>query len=162
MLNLFRKSQSESLTIQLARETLTGIQFTAPSDRLISSRIRSQSADRSISSTGTVACCSRSYSIMVKQNCQARGSYFPSDEVCRLNSVEQELLGLPEPYPFDLEIRSFGTFNEPEFRYNYQFLKPDRKSSASRADRLHIAFDARMGISPHARTVCPFGGIGYV
>lgn len=53
--------------------------------------------------------------------------HLPSDEVCRLNSVEQELLGLPESYPFDLEIRSFGTLNEPEFRYNYQFLKPDRK-----------------------------------
>ena len=35
---------------------------------------------------------------------------------------------MPELYPFDLEIRSFGTLNEPEFRYNYQFLKPDRKS----------------------------------
>ena len=47
--------------------------------------------------------------------------------MCRLKSVEQELLGLPEPYPFDIEIRSFGTLNQPEFRYNYQFLKPDGK-----------------------------------
>ena len=26
-----------------------------------------------------------------------------------------------------IEIRSFGTLNQPEFRYNYQFLKPDGK-----------------------------------
>ena len=55
------------------------------------------------------------------------GIHLPSDEVCRLSPVEQELLGLPEPYPFDLEIRSSGTLNEPEFRYNYQFMRPDRK-----------------------------------
>ena len=49
------------------------------------------------------------------------------EEVCHLESVEQELLSLPEPYPFELEIRSYGTLNQPEFRYNYQFLKPDGK-----------------------------------
>ena len=55
------------------------------------------------------------------------GIHIPCEEVCRLDSVDQKLLGLPEPYPFDLEIRSSGTFNEPEFQYDYHFLKPDRK-----------------------------------
>ena len=54
--------------------------------------------------------------------------FIPCEEVCRLDFVEQSLLGLPEPYPFDLEIRSDKTLKETEFRYNYQFLQPDRKS----------------------------------
>ena len=54
--------------------------------------------------------------------------HIPSEEVCRLDFVEQSLLGLPEPYPFDVEIRSDRTLKEPEFRYNYQFLQLDRRS----------------------------------
>ena len=50
-----------------------------------------------------------------------------------LNAIEQESLGLPEPYPFYIEIRSFGTLNQPEFQstktagVSVQFLKPDGK-----------------------------------
>lgn len=53
--------------------------------------------------------------------------FIPCEEVCRLDFVEQSLLGLPEPYPFDLEIRSDGTLNQQEFRYYYHFLTADRK-----------------------------------
>ena len=65
--------------------------------------------------------------ITVKQETSGTSIHVPYEEVCHLNAIEQESLGLPEPYPFYIEIRSFGTLNQPEFRYNYQFLKPDGK-----------------------------------
>ena len=126
MLNLFRKSQSEPSQFNW-QERPTGIQFTAPSDHL--------SLSEYAANLSTDDYQAQAQWLLLKElldNDQAEpsgmGIHLPSDEVCRLNSVEQELLGLPELYPFDLEIRSFGTLNEPEFRYNYQFLKPDRKS----------------------------------
>ena len=125
MLNLFRKRKSEPPQFNW-QETPTGIQFTPPSDQLsLSEYAASLSAD---------AYQAQAQWLLLKElldNGQAEASdigiHLPSDEVCRLDFVEQELLALPEPYPFDLEIRSFGTLNEPTFRYNYQFLKPDRK-----------------------------------
>ena len=126
MLNLFRQSQSEPSQLNW-QETSTGIQFTAPSDHL--------SLSEYAANLSTDDYQAQVQWLLLKElldNGQAESSgigiHLSSDEVCRLDSVEQELLGLPELYPFDLEIRSFGTLNEPEFRYNYQFLKPDRKS----------------------------------
>ena len=126
MLNLFRRSQSEPPQFKW-QETTMGIQFTAPSDHL--------SLSEYAANLPTEAYQAQAQWLLLKElfdNGQAessgRGIYLPSDEVCRLDSVEQELLGLPELYPFDLEIRSFSTLNEPTFRYNYQYLKPDRKS----------------------------------
>ena len=125
MLNLFRKSQSKSPQFNW-QETPTGIQFTAPLDHL--------SLSEYATNLSTETYQAQAQWLLLKElldNGQAGLSgmriHLPSDEVCRLSSIEQELLGLPEPYPFDLEIRSSGTLNEPEFRYNYQFLKPDRK-----------------------------------
>ena len=125
MLNPFRKSQFKSPQFNW-QETPTGIQFTAPSDHL--------SLSEYAANLSTDNYQAQAQWLLLKElldNGQAElsdvGIHLPSDEVCHLASVEQELLGLPEPYPFDLEIRSFGTLNEPEFRYNYQFLKPDRK-----------------------------------
>ena len=125
MLNLFRNSQPEQPQFNW-QETPTGIQLTAPSDHL---SLSEYAANLSIDDYQGQA-----QWLLLKElidNGQAElsgmGIHLPSDEVCCLDSVEQELLGLPEPYPFDLEIRSFGTLNEPVFRYNYQFLKPDRK-----------------------------------
>ena len=125
MLNLFRKRQSEPLQFNW-QETPTGIRFSAPLVGLsVTEYAENLSAD---------AYHAQVQWVLLKElldNGQAESSgmgiHLPSDEVCRLDSVEQELLGLPEPYPFDLEIRSFSTLNQPEFRYNYQFLKPDRK-----------------------------------
>ena len=126
VLNLFRKSQSESAQFNW-QEISTGIQFTASSDHL--------SLPEYAANLSTDDYQAQAQWLLLKElldNGQAEpsgmGIHLPSDEVCRLNSVEQELLDLPELYPFDLEIRSFGTLNEPEFRYNHQFLKPDRKS----------------------------------
>jgi SNF2 family DNA or RNA helicase/HJR/Mrr/RecB family endonuclease len=123
MLNLFRRSQSEPPQFNW-QETPTGIQFTAPSDHLSLSEYASNLSTDNYQAQW----------LLLKElldNGQAElsgiGIHLPADEVCHLDSIEQELLGLPEPYPFDLEIRSFGTLNEPEFRYNYQFVKPDRK-----------------------------------
>ncbi len=125
MLNLFRKSQSGSLQFNW-QETPTGIQFTAPSEH--------RPLLEYAASLPTDDYQAQAQWLLLKElldNGQAESSgmgvHLPSDEVCRLSSVEQELLDLPEPYPFALEIRSFGTLNESEFRYNYQFLKPDRK-----------------------------------
>ena len=125
MLNLFRQSQSEPSQFNW-RETSTGIQFTAPSDDL--------SLSEYAANLSTDDYQVQAQWLLLKEligNGQAEpsgmGIHLSSDEVCRLDSVEQGLLGLPEPYPFDLEIRSSGTLNEPAFRYNYQFLRPDRK-----------------------------------
>ena len=125
MLNLFQKTKSEPLQFKW-QDTPTGIQFIAPSDHL--------SLSEYTANLPTEAYQAQAQWLLLKElldNGQAESSgmgiHLPSDEVCHLDSVEQELLGLPELYPFDLEIRSSGTLNEPEFRYNYQFLKPDRK-----------------------------------
>ena len=65
--------------------------------------------------------------ITVSSEFSDNGIFVPNEQIGQLESVEQELLGLPKQYPFDIEIRSHGTFNQTEFRYNYQFLQPDRK-----------------------------------
>ena len=123
MLNLFGTSRSEPLQFNW-QETPTGIQFTVPSDGL--------SVTEFAQSLLTDDYHAQAQWVMLKElhdNGQAELSdteiFMPCEEVCRLDSVEQSLLGLPEPYPFDLEIRSDGTFNQSEFRYNYQFLQPD-------------------------------------
>ena len=123
MLNLFRKNKTESPQFNW-RETPTGIQFLAPSDNLsLTEYANNLSSDayqaqwlllKELLDNGQAEVSNRSIHILF-------------EEVCCLESVEQELLGLPEPYPFEIEIRSNGTFNQPEFRYNYQFLKPDWK-----------------------------------
>ena len=125
MLNLFQKTKPEQSQFNW-QETTTGIQFTAPSDHL--------SLSEYAANLSTDDYQGQAQWLLLKElfdNGQAElsgmGIRLSSDEVCRLDSIEQELLGLPELYPFDLEIRSFGTLNEPGFRYNYQFLKPDRK-----------------------------------
>ena len=125
MLNPFQKSRSKSPQFNW-QETPTGIQFTAPSDHL--------SLSEYAANLSTDDYQAQAQWLLLKElldNGQAElsgmGIHLPSDEVCCLDFVEQELLSLPEPYPFDLEIRSSGTLNEPKFQYNYQFLKPDRK-----------------------------------
>ena len=125
MLDLFRKNKSKRPEFNW-QETSDGIQFTAPSDAL--------SLSEYVNNLPQDAYQAQTQWLLMKElldNGQAElsdiGIHIPFEEVCRLESVEQELLGLPEPYPFDIEIRSFGTLNQSEFRYNYQFLKPDRK-----------------------------------
>ena len=125
MLNLFRKNKLKPSVFNW-QETSRGIQFTAPSSDLLLIEYTS--------SLPTDAYQAQAQWLLIKElldNGQGEASdtavHIPFEEVCRLESVEQELLGLPEPYPFEIEIRSDGTFNQPEFRYNYQFLKPDWK-----------------------------------
>lgn len=125
ILSLFPKSKSEPLRFRW-QETPTGIQFTTLLDDL--------SLTEYANTLPRDAYQAQAQWLLLKElidNGQAELSdtavHIPFEEVCRLESVEQELLGLPEPYPFELEIRSDGTFNQPEFRYNYQFLKPDWK-----------------------------------
>ena len=123
--NLLRRNQSKLPQFKW-RETPTGIRFTAPLDSL--------SVTEYAENLTANAYHAQAQWVLLKElldNGQAELSnadiHIPSEEVCRLDLVEQSLLGLPEPYPFDLEIGSRGTLNEPEFRYNYQFLRPDRK-----------------------------------
>ena len=125
MFNLFPKNKSEPPQFNW-QETSTGIQFTSPADNL--------SLIEYVNDLPSEAYQTQAQWLLLKElldNGQAESSdmevYIPCEEVCRLDSVEQELLGLPEPYPFEIEIRSDGTFNQPTFRYNYQFLKPDWK-----------------------------------
>lgn len=125
MLNLFRKNKSESPTFNW-QETRTGIQFTAPSNDM--------SPLQYANTLPPDAYQAQIQWLFLKElldNGQAELAdtdvYIPFEEVSRLQSVERELLGLPEPYPFEIEIRSDGTFNQSAFRYNYQFLKPDGK-----------------------------------
>ena len=125
MLNLFRKNKPNPSQFNW-QETPSGIQFTASSDDL--------SPAEYTNSLPTDAYQAQAQWLLLKElldNGQAEaldtGVCIPFEEVCRLKSDEQELLGLPEPYPFEIEVRSDGTFNQAEFRYNYQFLKPDWK-----------------------------------
>ena len=125
MLNLFRKSESEPPQFNW-QETKTGIQFAAPLDDL--------SPTEYAANLPMEAYHAQAQWLLLKElldNGQAElsssGIHLPCEEVYCLSPVEQQLLGLPEPYPFDIEVRSFSTLNQPEFRYNYQFLKPDRK-----------------------------------
>ena len=125
MLNLFRKNKAEPPQFNW-QETPSGIRFTAPSNNLPLTEYAANMP--------TDAYHAQAQWLLLKElldNGQAESSgmgiHLPCDEVCCLNVVEQQLLGLPEPYPFDLEIRSFGTLNQPDFRYDYQFLQPDRK-----------------------------------
>lgn len=125
MLNLFRKSETKTSQFNW-NETSTGIRFTILSD--------SVTLTEYTANLPPDAYQVQAQWLLLKElldNGQAEASdtsiHIPFEEVCHLESIEQELLGLPEPYPFAIEIRSDGTFNQPEFRYNYQFLKPDWK-----------------------------------
>ncbi|RKU13256.1 ATP-dependent helicase [Candidatus Poribacteria bacterium] len=125
MLNLFGKNSSEPEQLNW-QETPDGILFSALSENLFLTEYAANlPAD---------AHQAQAQWMLLKElldNGQAESSdsgvHIPNEEICQLKSVEQGLLGLPEPYPFDIEIRSHGTFNQTEFRYNYQFLQPDRK-----------------------------------
>ena len=125
MLNLFRKNKPEPPQFSW-QETLTGIQFTALSNNF--------SLTNYVVSLPKGAYQEQAQRLLLKElldNGQAesldKGIHIPNEVVYQLDSFEQGRLGLPEPYPFDIEIRSFGTLNQPEFQYGYQFLKPDGK-----------------------------------
>ncbi len=125
MLNLFHKNKPELPQFNW-KETPSGIQFTAPLDDI--------SFIEYVNNLPPDAYHAQAQWLLLKElldNGQAEkvdsGIHISFEEVCRLESVEQEMLGLPEPYPFQIEIRSDGTLDQTEFRYNYQFLKPDLK-----------------------------------
>ena len=125
MLNLFRKSETKTFQFNWD-ETSTGIRFTIPSDHVTLTEYTANLPPDAYQA--------QAQWLLLKElldNGQAESSdtciHISFEEVCHLESVEQELLGLPERYPFEIEIRSDGTFNQPTFRYNYQFLKPDWK-----------------------------------
>jgi len=126
MLNLFGKNSSEPAQLNW-QETPDGILFTSPSENL--------SLTEYVANLPTDAHQAQAQWLLLKElldNGQAESSdsgiRISNEDICQLESLEHGLLGLPEPYPFDIEIRSHGTFNQTEFRYNYQFLKSDRKS----------------------------------
>lgn len=125
MLNIFRKNSSEPQQLNW-QEKLDGILFTTLSENL--------SLTEYTANLPAEAHQAQAQWRLLKElldNGQAEslnnGILIPNEEVLQLEPADQEKLGLPEPYPFDIEIRSHGMFNQTEFRYNYQFLKPDRK-----------------------------------
>ena len=160
MLSRFRKSEVEPPQFNW-RETPKGIEFTVPSDNLSPAEYAAKlPAD---------AYRAQAQWLLLKEfldNGQAessdKGIHLPSEEVINLETIDQELLGLPEPYPFDIEIRSLGTLNLPDFRYVYQYLQPDRKPLHPKRIGCRPASDQGVGVSADKRTVCPFGGIGCI
>ena len=126
MRNLFQRNISKLIQFNW-QETPIGILFTSPSENLPLTEYAAN--------LPTEAYHAHAQWLLLKElldNGQAESSdsgiYISNEDICQLEPVEQGLLGLPELYPFDLEIRSHGTFNLSEFRYIYQFLKPDQKS----------------------------------
>ena len=104
MLNLFGKSKAEPRQFNW-QETQIGIRFTAPLDSL--------SVTEYAENLTANAYHAQAQWVLLKElldNGQAESSdseiFMPCEEVCRLDFVEQSLLGLPDPYPFDLEIGS--------------------------------------------------------
>ena len=125
MLDIFRKNSPEPQQLNW-QEMPDGLLFTTPSENLSFSEYAAN-----LPSDGHQA---KAQWLLLKElldNGQAEfvdmEVHIPNAEICQLESVEQDLLGLPEPYPFDIEIRSHGTLDQPEFRYIYDFLKPDQK-----------------------------------
>ena len=125
MRNLFQRNSPKQLQFNW-QETKKGILFTSPSENL--------SLIEYTSNLPTEAHQAQAQWLLLKElldNGQAESSdngiHISTEDICQLEPVEQGLLGLPELYPFDLEIRSHGTLNLSEFRYIYQFLKPDQK-----------------------------------
>lgn len=125
MFNPFRKRKPEPPKFNW-QETPTGIRFTVPSPDLPFAEY--------VANLPVDATQARAQWLLLKElldNGQAEaletGILILCKEVCCLEFTEQQLLGLPEPYPFDISLRSDGTFNQSEFRYLYEFLKPDLK-----------------------------------
>ncbi len=125
MLNLFRKNSSESEQFRW-QEKPDGVLFSAPSDNLTPTEYAAKLPADAYQAQAQWALLKELLD-NGQANSSNRGIHIPNEKVCQLESVEQGLLGLPEPYPFDIAIRSNGTLNVAEFRYNYQYLKPDRK-----------------------------------
>lgn len=125
MLNLFQKNKSSQLQFNW-QETPGGILFTAPLQDL---SLMEYAANLPADAYQAHAQWALLKELLDNGQVESSNSgiHIPNEEVCQLESVEQGLLGLPEPYPFDIEIRSNGTLNVADFRYNYQYLKPDRK-----------------------------------
>ena len=125
MLNLFRKSETKTSQFNWD-ETSTGIRFIIPSDNV---PLTEYTANLSLDAYQAQAQWLLLKELLDNGQAETSGTsiHVPYEEVGRLNAIEQESLGLPEPYPFYIEIRSFGTLNQPEFQYHYQFLKPDGK-----------------------------------
>lgn len=125
MLNPFKKSQSD-LPHFSWQETETGIRFTAMP---IGLSLDEFTTNLPTNSHHTQAQWSLLKELLDNGQAESLGTEIlvPHEEVGSLDSEERHTLGLPEPYPFDLEIRSVGTLNQPGFRYDYQFQQPDRK-----------------------------------
>lgn len=50
----------------------------------------------------------------------------PYEEIVRLSRSDQQLLQLPDPYPFDIRLDAHGTLNREGFRYDIgYFVHPD-------------------------------------
>ena len=125
MLNPFRKTKSEPSRFNW-QETPTGIRFTATP---IGVSLVEYVANLPTNAHLALAQWSLLKELLDNGQAESSGTevLVPHDEVCGLDPEERHILGLPELYPFDLEIRSDGTFNLSDFRYDYRFLKPDRK-----------------------------------
>ena len=129
MLNLFKKSKSEPLQFNW-QETRKGILFTPPKTAPVNLSLTEYATNLPKDAYEVQAQWLKLKELLDNGQAESEGIgiLVPCEEVCRLDVVDQQMLGLPEPYPFDLEIRSHGTLNQPDFRYDYRFLTPDQKT----------------------------------
>jgi SNF2 family DNA or RNA helicase len=57
-------------------------------------------------------------------NGQSLNDHFliPHEVVATLPQDERDLLDLPEPFPFDIEISHLGSLTDPDFKYQYRYM----------------------------------------
>jgi SNF2 family DNA or RNA helicase len=48
--------------------------------------------------------------------------FVPHGTVATLPQEERDLLGFPEPFPFDIEISGLGNLTDPDFKYQYRYM----------------------------------------
>lgn len=51
--------------------------------------------------------------------------HIPHEEICSLASIDQKILNLPDPYPFDIKISAKGMLQDPDFKLDYGFYEYD-------------------------------------
>lgn len=47
----------------------------------------------------------------------------PHEEIVQLSSIDQQLLDLPPPFPFDIKVLSSGTLNQSDFKFKWGFFE---------------------------------------
>ena len=49
--------------------------------------------------------------------------FIPHEEICRMSSIDQKILNLPDLYPFDIRIDSSGMLQDPDFKLELRYYE---------------------------------------